>query len=402
MKKPVPKLTQHIWIIVLAVFLAVIATSCASVSERIPRSEELSRIAQIPGIPRARTWGDAEPPFAKEWPTLKKAELETKFPGIMRTQHNYLAISGGGQNGAFAAGLLVGWSKAGDRPEFTLVTGVSTGALIAPFIFLGPDWDDKLKQVYTTISEEDIFNKRGLLRAVLSDAAANTEPLQALIAKYFDKEVMKKIAAEHRKGRRLFVGTTNLDAGRPVIWSISAIADSGHPKALELVRKVLLASASIPGAFPPVYIEVEANGHRFKEMHVDGGTASQVFLYPSQLDWTIVLDKLEAKERPHVYVIRNSFIEPDLKTVEPKFLSIASRSIESLIRTQGIGDLYKLYADARRDGLDFHLAYIPDSFEMKPKGTFDQAYMKQLYELGYNMAKNGYPWEKAPPGFELD
>jgi len=159
-----------------------------------------------------------------------------------------------------------------------------------------------------------------------------------------------------------------------------------------------LALASIPAIFPPVLIEVEADGMRYDEMHVDGGTASQVFLYPADLHWKLVAQHLEVKGTPKVYVIRNSFLKPDWEMVHPKILPIAGVSINSLIRTQGIGDMYRIYLDCQRDGLDFNLAYIPEDFDLKPKEDFDPVYMGKLFNLGYQLARNGYPWDKAPPG----
>ena len=181
---------------------------------------------------------------------------------------------------------------------------------------------------------------------------------------------------------------------------IGRIAASGDPKALDLVHKILLASAAIPGAFPPVFIEVEAEGRRFDEMHVDGGTTYQVVLYPTGLDWLQVAEKLEVKGKPKAYIIRNALLDSRWKTVEPKILPIAGRSIQSLLRKQGFGDLYRLYLFALKDDLDYNLAYIPDHFELKPKEMFDTEYMGKLYDLGYWLAKSGYPWNKGPPGFE--
>lgn len=389
------------WLILLSFMVALLGlTGCASVPKRTPLPEELTGIAQIPGIPKARIWGDEPPPYVEAWFNSTRAELEARFPALLRSQHNYLAISGGGQKGAFGAGLLVGWTAAGDRPEFSMVTGISTGALIAPFAFLGPAYDAQLKEVYTTYSTKDFVKKRNILTAITGDAAASMEPLKAVMPKYINQQMLDAIAAEHRKGRRLLVGTTNLDAGRPVIWSIGSIAVSGHPKALDLVQKVLLASASIPAAFPPVYIEVEAHGQHYDEIHVDGGAASQVFLYPLGIDWRRVLEKLEVEGTPNVYVIRNASLEPEWKGVKPKLAPIAGRSISSLIRTQGIGDMYRIYLGAKRDGLDYNLTYIPDDFDEKSKEAFDPEYMGKLFDLGYRLAMHGYPWVKAPPGLE--
>ena len=384
---------------VMVVSIAIV-TGCASVRVRNPVPEDLSDTAKISNIPRARAWGDEPPQYANEWFNLPKSEIEKQFPALFRSSHNYLAISGGGANGAFGAGLLAGWTTAGDRPEFSMVTGISTGALSAPFAFLGSAYDAQLKEIYTTYSTKNLVRKRRIFEIIFGDSAFSTKPLKALIAKYYNAEMLEAIAAEYRKGRQLLIGTVNIDAERPVIWNIGRIAARGNPKALDLVHKILLASASIPGAFPPVLIEVESEGQRFDEMHVDGGTASQVFLYPTNLDWLMVTEKLEVKSKPHAYIIRNALLDSRWKTVEPKIIPIAGRSIGSLLRTQGFGDLYRLYLFALRDGLDYNLAYIPDHFTQKPKEMFDPEYMGKLYELGYWSAKSGYPWLKGPPGFE--
>ena len=221
-----------------------------------------------------------------------------------------------------------------------------------------------------------------------------------MIARYITTDIVSAIAKEHLRGRRLFVGTVNLSAGRSVIWNIGAIALSDHPQKLELIHNILRASAAIPVAFPPVSITVENNGEQYEELHVDGGTGSQVFVYPASMDWTLVTEKLKVKGKPMIYVIRNSFLEPDYMGINRSMLPIASRSIDSLIRTQGIGDLYQIYALSERDGNDFNLAFIPAEFTEKPSEGFDPVYMGKLYELGYQMAIKGYPWSKTPPGFD--
>ncbi len=394
-----PQFRVHVWVRLLAVVLFAAIQSCASVPKRNPVPEELSRTAQIPDIPYARIWGDELPHDLENRLAVGKAQIETHNPDALRQPHTYLALSGGGANGAFGAGLLAGWTEAGNRPNFNIVTGVSTGSLIAPLAFLGPAYDAKLKRFYTTVSTEDILKRRNVLAAVTGDALASTEPLQKLMTEIYDQKMLKEIAVEYGKGRRLWIGTTNLDADRPVIWNIGAIATKGDSKALELFQKVLLASASIPGAFPPVYIEVEANGRRYDEMHVDGGATTQVFLYPASLDWRQVAKKLGLKGETRIYVIRNSRLEPEWEAVKPTLGPIAKRSISTLIRTQGIGDLYRIYLGAQRDNIDYNLAYIPEDFEAQPKEEFDPEYMKKLFDLGYHLAKSGYPWKKAPPGF---
>lgn len=361
---------------------------------------ELADETSVLGIPRARQWGDAPPPWDHDWFKKSKAELKERYTGIYGRRHTYLAISGGGENGAFAAGLLTGWTESGERPEFTVVTGISAGALVAPFAFLGSEYDHVLSVVSKDLQAEEVYQKRGLIRALRTNAMSNTEPLKALIAKYVDDEVVHKIAAAHRDGRSLNIGTANLDSMRPVIWRLGPIANSGHPDALGLIRKILLASASIPAAFPPVLIPVEADGEMYDELHVDGGAAAQVFLYPAGVDFEQILEKLEVPGKPKVYIIRNSRLDPIYEQVENKLIPIAGRSLESLVRTQGIGDLYRIYLESCRDGLDFNLAYIPAEFTKQSQKEFDSEYMQALYNLAYERAKAGYDWEKSPPELE--
>jgi predicted patatin/cPLA2 family phospholipase len=393
--------TNRLILFLVFLLMTTLVCSCASLPQRNPLPDDFDGIAEIPGLSeQVRFWGDEPPPYEKAWLGQSREELEAQYSGVMGREHNYLAISGGGPQGAFGAGLLVGWTEAGTRPEFTMVTGISTGALSAPFAFLGPAYDAQLKEIYTRYSTKDLIKKRNILTAITGDSAVSTKPLRALVARYFNDRVIDALAEEYRKGRRLWIGTTDLDADRPVIWNITKIAASGDPRAVELIHKVLIASASIPVAFPPVVIEVEADGIRYDEMHADGGTSTQIFLYPVEIDWDLVVEKLKVKGEPHVYLIRNARLKPQRKAMKRRVFPIADRSITSLIRTQGIGDMYRMYLAAERDGLDYHLAYVPDDFDEKAKEMFDPEYMRKLFDVGYRMAKSGFTWKKAPPGFE--
>lgn len=382
----------------LGILVSLIA-SCTSVPKRNPLPTELANSATVSGIEGARVWGDEMPYYADAFFDQSREEVLQNWSAWLGEQLYFLAISGGGAGGAFGAGLLVGWTEAGDRPEFQLVTGISTGALTAPFAFLGPEYDHILKEIYTKYSTEDLLKKRSPFNAFTSDAMYSTKKFQELIARYYDEEVLEALEVEARKGRVLSIGTTNLDVGRPVIWRISAIATSNHPDRLNLIRQIILASASIPAAFPPVAIEVEANGKLYDEIHVDGGTSSQVFLYPAALNLPRFLEKLESPAHPKVFVIRNSRLDPSAVTVNRKLLPIASHSISTLIRSQGVGDLYRIFALAERDRLDFNLAYIPASFEDTPEELFDSDWMQKLFDLGYKLGKAGYPWKDAPPDY---
>jgi predicted acylesterase/phospholipase RssA len=311
----------------------------------------------------------------------------------------FLAISGGGDNGAYGAGFLNGWTASGKRPEFKVVTGVSTGALIAPFAFLGPKYDYVLERVYTQSSQKDIFKKRGLIKgALFGDSMADTRPLASVIASYVNQQLLDEIAAEYAKGRVLLVGTANLDSLEPVIWNLTAIAASKDARAIPLFRSILLASASIPGAFPPVMIDANVGGTHYQEMHVDGGTMAQVFFYPPSLNLSQMGPAVQRQRT--LYVIRNARLDADWASVERRTLSIATRAIASLTRTQGIGDLYRIYATTERDGIDFNLTYIPPTFDTPHLAEFDTNYMKQLYGVGKQLGESAYQWNKYPPGFE--
>ena len=355
----------------------------------------------MPGIPNARVWGDEfSPAFQKDMIDSIRQERRS---GLFREGDtvSVLAISGGGGDGAFGAGLLCGWTVAGDRPSFKMVTGVSTGALTAPFAFLGPKYDDKLKKVYTTISSKDILKLKSLFSMLRGDSISLNDPLARLTAEYVDDQMLRAVAAEHAKGRRLYIATTALDAQRPVVWNMGAIAASGHPEAPELFRKIMIASAAVPVAFPPAYLQVEAGGRRYDEMHVDGGVANQVFLYGPMLDIAQAKEDLGIKQLRRnfrIFVIRNTRIKPSWEDMIPLIRKIAPRSVSSLIKAQGVGDLYRIYVTSLQDGHDFNLAYIPDALDTNRSDEFDTRVMNVLFDTGYKLAQRGYHWFKHPPG----
>jgi predicted acylesterase/phospholipase RssA len=389
-------------LIVALLFLCLLA-GCATPHrlEAVPEAEQ--NAALVEGMTGIRYW-QTEDLALLEQDGLDAYAREVKLAtaagnnGLLAPA-NFLAISGGGEDGAFGAGLLAGWTETGMRPEFKVVTGVSTGALIAPFAFLGPRYDEQLKALYTTISAKDVLRERGLLAGLFDDALADNAPLQKLVAKYVTADLLREIAAEYAKGRSLLVGTTNIDARRPVIWNIGKIAASGNPKALELARKILIASSAMPAAFPPMMIDVYVNGKRYQEMHVDGGASAQAFVYPPQLKVAEISAEAGITRDRRVFVIRNARLDPDWANTKRETLSIAGRAVSSLIQNQGVGDLYRIYTVTQRDGVDFNLAFIPASFNVPLPKPFDQHYMNELYKVGYNLGRAGYGWAKIPPGY---
>ena len=362
----------------------------------------LQHRAEVPGMPGVRYRASQMELLARDSLEAVRFEREDRAaegfdPSLPKAF--FLAISGGGDKGAFAAGLLAGWTATGTRPEFKGVTGVSTGALIAPMAFLGSVHDHIITGIYTGIGARDIFRPRSKLAAVFNDAMADNEPLRQLVSRHIDQAVLDAIAREHKRGRLLLIATTDLDACDGVIWNMTKIAASGHPRALQLFRDLLVASAAIPGILPPTLLDVEVDGQQYQEMHVDGGAVAQVFLYPPSF---AILERALAegiqRERG-LYVIRNSADGPDWAHVDRRTMAIAARAVTSLIQSQGRGDLYRLYAIAQRDGIDFNLACIPEHFDAPHPEEFDTGYMRRLFDFAYSMASNGYPWHKVPFDF---
>jgi predicted acylesterase/phospholipase RssA len=312
-----------------------------------------------------------------------------------------LALSGGGMYGAYVVGVLNGWTASGIRPTFDIVTGVSTGALIAPFAFLGPEYDEVAKSYYTSITAQDVYRLRHPLTWFCSDAIASSRPLKHLIEKTIDEHLLQEVAKAHAQGRRLYIGTTNLDTKRLVVWDMGAIASSGRPEALELFRTVMLASASVPGFFPPVYFNVEFAGNHFVEMHVDGGVSNEVFVRASLLN--LDLDALRAGARPlagsNLYVIVAGKLYADPDCVKPRAQNIASTAIFALLSGQTRNDLFRLYCLSLVTGLDFHLTAVPQDAALGGDAfSFEPEEMEHLFAAGFEAGQKGSGWYHRLPG----
>ena len=358
--------------------------------------------ATVLGLPNERffpVFGAAplEAEFAAAGERLKQARGLAANAPLPEVQ--LLAVSGGGENGAFGAGLLCGWTEQGTRPTFELVTGISTGALIAPFAYLGPGYDAELRAVYTGLSPDKVMASRFITAALFDDALADNRPLFTTISSYVNEEMQAAIAKGYDEGRLLLIGTTDLDAQQPVVWNIGAIAKSGHPRALETIRRVLLASSALPGIFPPTMFDVTLDGRSYQEMHVDGGAFAQAFLYPAAL----TRGRQERMRRgeqvvPAVaYVIRNGRLDPDWASVERRTLSIAERAISAMTTASGYNDVVRMYTNTQRDGIGFNLAYIGTDFTQKLPTPFDPGYMRALFDYGYQRGRRGYDWAHKPP-----
>jgi hypothetical protein len=373
---------------------------CSSLQRKPAVPPQQMGQAQIAGLSSARYMVASQSSIDQMAADIQ-AGFKLRDEKTLNAPANYLSLSGGGDDGAYGAGLLIGWGERGDRPQFNLVTGISTGALIAPFAFMGKEYDPILRDVYTKYGPQDIFIARGLISGILSDGLSDTTPLFQLISKYIDQDFLKKVANEYTtKNRWLLIGTTNLDAGLPVVWNMGKIASVGTPEALELFRKVMLASASIPGAFSPVLFDFEVSGQSFHEMHVDGGAITQVFLYPSALSQKGKELNVRLQKERNAYIIRNARLDPEWRETERGTLSIIQRAISSMIQTQGIGDLYRIYHTTQLDGVSFNLAFIGPDFKFPHNTEFDTAYMQALFDYGSKQGLAGKGWQKYPPGYK--
>ncbi|MET4017961.1 patatin-like phospholipase family protein [Bradyrhizobium sp. S3.2.12] len=307
---------------------------------------------------------------------------------------SYLALSGGGADGAYGVGVLSGWTAARTRPTFSVVSGVSTGGLIAPFAFLGSQYDDTLREVYTSGIAESLLNDPSIMRVLFGSGLFGNTRLRELVARYVGPEIMAQVARENAKGRKLLVVTTDLDTQRTAIWDMGKIAAVGTPEALKLFRDVMAASASIPLVFPPIMIDAEGQGRRFQEMHVDGGVTAPVLTLPEAL---LSQDRLPGNARMNIYILVNKKIERNFELVSNSTIDVASRSLSSITQSQTRSIIFSTYDFAKRNNLGFHLSYIARDYPAPPSEGFDTAYMRALYQYGYEKAASGQAWTSKLP-----
>ncbi|TMK00065.1 MAG: alpha/beta hydrolase [Alphaproteobacteria bacterium] len=370
--------------LLVGIWITCSLVDCSSLP-RVPFTRAQQDVARIPGISDARIWADDPTALARTAPFSEGQHKPTSI--------DVLALSGGGAEGAFGAGLLVGWTEAGNRPEFSIISGTSSGALIAPFAFLGASHDPTLRELFTSGIAERLLRVDGL-NAIFGSGVFKTEPLKLLVAHYIDENLLNLVAAQHRRGRRLFIVTTNIDAQRTAVWNMGAIAASDYSGRLQLFRDVLVASASAPGLFAPAYIEVQAGNTLFQEMHVDGAVTSNVLAVPE----SVLMQKVAFSDtaKPKLYIIVNGKITPDFAVIGDGTLSIVARSFYSTVKANTRNTLIATYDFARRNGWQFRLAAIQPDYPMTSTTfNFDTDYMRGLFNLGFSMGRTGQQWQSS-------
>jgi hypothetical protein len=368
--------------------IAVIGSGC--VTSRASFTAGQQAIAAVPDIPHARAWADDGNGLFES--------AAFRPVAVPHQSMRILALSGGGAEGAFGAGVLVGMSRRGNRPRFTVVTGSSIGGLIAPYAFLGSAYDDELQRIFTGGGLENLFKIDGL-NGIFGAAIFKNEPLRDLVFRHVDENLLRAIAGEHRRGRRLYVVTSNIDAQRTVIWNMGAIAASDVPGRLDLFRKILVATVAVPGMWSPEYIEVQARGERFQEMHVDGGVTSNILAVPE----AVLLKSIKQRSGPpsQLYVIVNGKLAPDFAMIENKTLSIVTRSFFTTVKSNTRNTLIATYAFARRNGWAYVMTAIPQSYKISTTSIdFDTQYMRGLFALGLEHGTNPGLWSHQVGGSE--
>ena len=397
--------------IAVSVFIYLLLTGCATLP-RDPVPSDRVFDAEITGMPGVRAWGGI---LSSDLQADLIASRAQEPPGLFphdeygRPEYDALALSGGGATGAFGAGFLNGWTETGERPNFKIVSGISTGSLIAPLAFLGSDYDEQLKTVFTTVNSESILKKLGLFTILFqSESLASTGPLKILVDKNFDAAFIRKVAERHNQGYRLYIGTHHMDAQRLVVWNMGLIANSSHPDAPELFRNVILASASIPIAFPPVLIKSEVDGIIYDEMHVDGGVSVQVFFYAGTVDVNAAIAAASdsnvkdlPKNQGDIYIIRNGQISSSPMQIPRELSSITSRTVDSMIKISAVGDLYRIYSFSKLNDSKFYYVDVPADYVAESSEAFDQADMNRLFEIGYRLGASGSAWKTTPPGLTV-
>jgi len=318
---------------------------------------------------------------------------------------NILAISGGGSQGAYGCGILDGWNKHGDMPKFDVVTGISTGSIISSFVFLGGDNITKISKIYTSIETSDIYYYN-FFKIFGGSSITSTAPLKELIKKHITKELLEEVALEYKKGRRLYVGTTNIDSGGLVVWDMTAIAASNHLDKLQLYRDIIYASSAIPGVFDPQYFKVDYKGETYYQMHIDGGMNSYVFMIGMYDNWRNILDiSPDIKMNVSIYILANRQYRYKKQTQPLKsdnVISILSAVVKNSVDLIYDRSIYRLYKASKKNGYNFNYVGIDDNITLKYlPHKFKPKEMKRLFLEGYKRGFNDLKWQKSISEYEM-
>ncbi|BEU03119.1 hypothetical protein OAG1_19190 [Agarivorans sp. OAG1] len=387
--------TKTLTQIVLATLVLSACSSHHELDKRVTERnyQQVALIAEQSLSEPLRFWGNEAPNF------LYDKDANTTVLRTSSNSLNILALSGGGANGAYGAGIINGMYESGNLPDFSVVTGVSAGALIAPFAFVGGDDIVTMKNIMLGISDKRILAKRNYLNAVFKDGVSSGQGLNEFIAATFDEQMIAKIAATHNSGKRLFIGTTHFDSGKQVVWNLGQIAASDHPNKELLIHQVLSASSSIPGIFPPQFIGVELEGESLEEMHVDGGLSAQMFADPAGFDYNNIAQALGIDSSPNIYVVRNGRLDLPYQHLKDRGVELLGRSVQSLTLNQNRGDLYRILYFSEKHNFDTKFTYVTANFteKKKSKKMFDEDYMLALYHYGFTKAINQLQWHTELP-----
>ena len=379
--------------------LLLLVASCGWPSRFASRGRTQTEMLPISGFEDVRAV-DGYPDAAFQASFDRAAEQFAASPAGPdgRRAWNMLVLSSGGVNGSFGAGILTAWTRRGDRPDFQIVTGVSVGALMAPFVFAGPRFDDRLEALFRRIEPSDLHREKGVLTSVLWDESlADNAPLKALVARGVDEELMEAIATQHEGGRRCWVGSTNLDIGRFCVWDLGAIASRRTPRALQLLRDVLVASASIPVVYPPMRFEIDSKD----ELHADGAITRPLFLPQGIFDCHLAAERAGVDWRKvdsTMYVIHNGSLRPSPANVQRDTLAIATRTVTMMSYTMVTEHVLHLYLLSRVYQADFRFHTLPDGLDLSID-AFDAEDTNRLFLLGQGMMERKQPWLSVPPGY---
>lgn len=376
-------------LLLIIVLLVLLVSGCAQTPERrtLLNSEQLNPL-DTPGL---RFWDESII-------SADNYDFSHAIDSLVDHSHksgqvDHLALSGGGFNGAFSAGVLNAWSESGTRPEFDVVTGVSTGAIVSIFAFLGSEYDQELKSYYTRTTAEEMFKRNSIFKLPFRNSMVDVSGFEDKVRNAVDAKMVKQLAFERSKGRILLIATTSLDNEKMAIWDVGKIAHIGTPQAQQLIQDIIIASSAVPGLFPATRITLPYKGGTVDELHVDGGVSRQVFLIPQGFKKTFIPRNVEK----NIYVIRNGFLKPEFEEIENGLTSVSYRALSILIRRQSIGDIEHIYNFSERNQIGFHLAYIDDDFSKGTLNSFNLEYMQKLYTYGYQKKLDSDLWRRNLP-----